>query len=182
MLFDLVDGIEVRKVTALLAAMVVVSVALAGCMPPAPPAPGLLPSIDTARDLPVSTQEFTFTDVTRGIPAFDAFPGSDIRPITTSVWYPTDRSHGPYPLVIFAPGYGVTGDFYAALLQRIASAGYVVAAPTYPILSGTPAGPSDTIDWEAKFPDTWFVTSACSWSSARGSVRPLTPTGPRPRH
>jgi Chlorophyllase enzyme len=158
----------VRKLTTLLAAILLLSIALSGCMPPAPAPPASLPPIAPARDLPVGIQQFQFTDTTRGIPAFGAFPGSAVRPITTSVWYPTDRSHGPYPLVIFAPGYDVNGDFYAALLQRIASAGYVVAAPTYPILSGYPAGPSDSIDWNEKFPDTWFVTSSLLSLSASG--------------
>ena len=40
------------------------------------------------------------------------------------------------------------------------TAGYVVAAPLYPILSGWPVGPSDTVDWEQKFPDTRFVTDS----------------------
>ena len=81
-------------------------------------------------------------------------------------------SHRPVPRAVstrdLRPGYDVTGDFYAALLQRIASAGYVVAAPTYPILSGYPAGPSDSIDWGEKFPDTWFVTSSLLFLSASG--------------
>jgi dienelactone hydrolase len=70
-----------------------------------------------------------------------------------------DRTHGPYPVVMFTHGYGVTPDFYTALLERWAHAGYVVVAPTYPILSGEPAGPSDVVGWDDTFTDTSFVLS-----------------------
>ena len=49
-------------------------------------------------------------------------------------------SHGPYPVVLFVHGYEQTADFYAPLLERWASAGYVVIGPTFPILSGIPGG------------------------------------------
>ena len=70
---------------------------------------------------------------------------------------------------MFAHGYGVTPSTYAALLSRIAQAGYVVVAPTYPILSGEPAGPSDTVGWDDLWPDTWFVTTKVLDLSASGS-------------
>ena len=150
-----------RLRSALLAA-VVGGALLAACAPPPPPPPPPPPEpitpIGTARDLPVSTATFRFVDPTRSTPAFGAYPGASTRTLTTTVWYPTERA-GPYPLVVFAHGYGVTPRFYAALLARIASAGYVVAAPTLPLLSGTPAGPTDDVDWDAKYGDLQFVTT-----------------------
>lgn len=41
-------------------------------------------------------------------------------------------ARGPFPLVVFAPGYLQCGSSYAALLQTWASAGYVVAAVEFP--------------------------------------------------
>ena len=61
--------------------------------------------------------------------------------------------------MIFAPGYGVGPGRYTPLLTRLASAGYVVAAPLLPILSGWPAGPDDVVDWPEKFRDVGFVTT-----------------------
>ncbi len=58
--------------------------------------------------------------------------------------------------MLFAHGYDVTPGFYAALLERWAAAGYVVAAPTFPILSGTPGGASH-VDYEKTFGDASFV-------------------------
>ena len=67
-----------------------------------------------------------------------------------------DKDHGPYPLVLFAHGYDVTPDFYAPLLARWAEAGYVVAAPVFPILSGSDGGASH-VDYEKTFGDASFV-------------------------
>jgi dienelactone hydrolase len=157
-----------RKITALAVALIASAVALVGCIPPPPAPPEPVAPVDRVRDLAVGLQTYNFVDSTRGIPPLGDFPGSDVRPIPTSVWYPTDKTHAPYPLVVFAHGYGVDPGYYGSLLSRIASAGYVVAAPTYPILSGWPAGPSDFLDWGEKFPDTWFATTSVLDLSATG--------------
>ncbi len=66
------------------------------------------------------------------------------RVLTTSVWYPA-AAGGPYPLIVFAHGYNVTPVSYAPLLQSWAQAGYVVAAPTFPLTnSGAPGGPDES--------------------------------------
>ena len=157
-----------RKVTTLAVALLALSITLVGCTPPPPPPPPPITPVDVLRNQAVGMQTYFFTDSTRGTPAFGGYPGSPVRDIPTSVWYPTDRSHAPYPLVVFAHGYNADPNSYAALLQAIASAGYVVAAPTYPILSGSPAGPSDFVDWQEKWPDTWFATTSVLDLSANG--------------
>jgi dienelactone hydrolase len=58
--------------------------------------------------------------------------------------------------VVFAHGWAVPPEFFAELLVRWAAAGYVVAAPAYPLLSGIPAGPSHA-DYVMSFADTTFV-------------------------
>jgi dienelactone hydrolase len=103
-------------------------------------------------------RQTTFVDTSRSTPAYGSYPGSSSRVLPTTTWYPSDGG-GPFPLVMFAHGYGTTPAAYAPLLSRIAAAGYVVAAPTYPLLSGQPAGPTDTVGWGDLAPDTWFVTS-----------------------
>jgi dienelactone hydrolase len=148
--------------------IVVLAAALSACVPPPQPPPEPVPPTSTAHDLPVASTVRWFTDTSRGIPAYGNFGGSPTRLLPTTIWYPTDRGAGPYPLVIFAPGYGVGPDAYATLLSRIASAGYVVAAPYYPILSGWPAGPDDVADWADVFPDTGFVTTSMLVLNASG--------------
>jgi predicted dienelactone hydrolase len=66
------------------------------------------------------------------------------RSLSTSVWYPAisapgggglaaDRSHAPYPLLVFSQGYDIAVSAYQTLIEDWASAGFVVAAPTYPL-------------------------------------------------
>jgi dienelactone hydrolase len=81
------------------------------------------------------------------------------RALPTTIFYPAtgrsggglvsgarpDTAFGPYPLIVFAPGFGTTPDLspYPALLARWASAGYVVAAPVFPFTSSnSPGGPN----------------------------------------
>ena len=63
------------------------------------------------------------------------------RTLPTTVWYPhakgapgsaPDRAGGPYPLLVFSQGFNAPVTTYATLLTDWASAGFVVAAPTYP--------------------------------------------------
>ncbi|HEY3671060.1 MAG TPA: hypothetical protein VGN51_09000 [Acidimicrobiia bacterium] len=142
------------------------AVVAAGCIPPPPPPPGPITPIPTGTHA-VGTRQFTFVDTSRPTPAFENYPGSSSRQLPTTVWYPTDGG-GPFPLVVFAHGYGATPSTYAPLLTRIAAAGYVVAAPRYPLLSGQPAGPTDTVGWDDLFPDTRFVTTQVLARSTSG--------------
>jgi predicted dienelactone hydrolase len=59
-------------------------------------------------------------------PAIGVSAGSDVVGATPLV------SAGPYPLVIFSPGFDIQPDAYSLLLNAWAGAGYVVAEPTYP--------------------------------------------------
>jgi dienelactone hydrolase len=137
----------------------------------------------TGRTHAVGTSALTFVDTSRPTSPNGDFGGAPTRTLPTTFWYPADgavdaapqagappdRAHGPYPLVLFAHGYDVTPDFYAPLLERWAAAGYVVAAPTFPILSGTPGGASH-VDYVETFADASFVISQVL---ALGSDQPL---------
>lgn len=55
------------------------------------------------------------------------------------------RPGGPYPLVIFGHGFAVTPTIYAPLLRAWARAGYVVAAPVFPLgNANAPGGPNES--------------------------------------
>jgi fermentation-respiration switch protein FrsA (DUF1100 family) len=55
------------------------------------------------------------------------------------------RSAGPFPLIVFGHGFAVTPRPYAALLRAWARAGYVVAAPVFPLENaGAPGGPNES--------------------------------------
>ena len=62
-------------------------------------------------------------------------PGARIRPVSAS-------GGGRYPLIVFAHGLGGSPQGYEQLLTAWAAAGYVVAAPLFPLSSSeTPGGP-----------------------------------------
>jgi len=121
-------------------------------VPPPTVSPSSVPPID--RTYGVTTTERTFVDTSRATSPNGSFGGAPSRTLVTSFWVPDEP--GTYPLVVFAHGYAVTPDFYVPMLERWAAAGYVVAAPTYPILSGIPGGASHT-DYEETFEDSSFV-------------------------
>ncbi len=64
------------------------------------------------------------------------------RALVTYVRYPLGR--GPFPLIIFGHGYTLTPAPYASLLQAWTRAGYVVAAPVFPLENAdAPGGPNE---------------------------------------
>ena len=130
--------------------------AACGPPPPPPPPPPLAPQT-VGETHTVAQVDETFIDFDRGVAPYGDFPGSAWRILPTTIWFPSS-GHGPYPLVVFAHGFATTPASYAPLLRRIAAAGYVVAAPTYPLLSGEPAGPTDTEGWVDLYADTRVVT------------------------
>jgi dienelactone hydrolase len=69
------------------------------------------------------------------------------RSLSTAIYYPAqgpptdqpvenappDTKDGPYPLILFSHGLGARGVFYQDDIKTWVSAGYVVAAPDYPL-------------------------------------------------
>lgn len=89
----------------------------------------------------------TLVDPSRPTAPNGSFPGAASRTLLTAIYYPArgtpsdkpagnapfDTSHGPYPLILFSHGVLARGVFYEGLLEKWASAGYVVVAPDYPL-------------------------------------------------
>jgi dienelactone hydrolase len=71
------------------------------------------------------------TDPTPATVASDDVPG---RSLPTTLWYPASGD-GPFPVVVFSHGMGATPGSYTTLLSSWAAAGFVVAAPTFPLTS-----------------------------------------------
>jgi predicted dienelactone hydrolase len=82
---------------------------------------------------------------------------------------PPARSAGPFPLVVFGHGFNVTPAPYARLLQAWARAGYVVAAPVFPLENAdAPGGPNEA-DLTNQPRDMSFLISRLLALSAAGS-------------
>jgi dienelactone hydrolase len=119
-------------------------VALAGA--PAPAAPGM----------PFVTRVLRLVDSSRSI----RLPGGRVvaRPVTTYVRYPGSGT-GPWPLVVFGHGYSATPGIYAHLLRAWTLAGYIVAAPLFPLGNEHAAGGPDESDIVNQPRDMSFVIS-----------------------
>jgi dienelactone hydrolase len=105
----------------------------------------------------VGERIITFVDPSRTV----RYPGEPPEPRTlvTVVRYPIagpasevdvrnappDREDGPFPLVVFGHGFAVTPATYYRLLRAWAAAGYVVAAPVFPLENAhAPGGPDES--------------------------------------
>jgi dienelactone hydrolase len=79
------------------------------------------------------------------------------RVLVTVVRYP--RGPGPFPLVVFAHGFELTPHPYARLLDTWADAGFVVAAPIFPVENANAPGGPDESDLVNEPHDLSFVIS-----------------------
>jgi dienelactone hydrolase len=98
--------------------------------------PGQTAGIGSAGAFEVGERRVTFVE-----PAHVGPAGQELGPRTllTVVWYPKARrsagsqtARGPFPLLMFAPGFMQCGSTYSDLLRAWASAGYVVAVVNFP--------------------------------------------------
>ena len=113
----------------------------------------------TAHAVGVTTE--TFVDTGRPTAANDDCKKIPSRTLPTTILYPAtgdpsadalagaapDPSGAPYPLIVFAHGYSASPQVYEPLLRHWAAAGYVVAAPQFPLSSS--ASPCGAVagDW-----------------------------------
>jgi Chlorophyllase enzyme len=103
----------------------------------------------------VGVTRCTFVDRTRNVLDYATSPPTVLdrqRTLVTEVRYPTlsrstnlseitnappARQVGGFPMIVFAHGYDVTPDTYAALLEDWTKRGFLVAAPIFPDESST---------------------------------------------
>jgi dienelactone hydrolase len=72
---------------------------------------------------------------------------------------PAAQSSGPFPVIVFGHGFAVTPALYSRLLQAWARAGYVVAAPVFPLENADAPGGPDEGDLVNQPADISFVIS-----------------------
>lgn len=105
---------------------------------------------------PVGVSTLTLVDESRPTDANRDYAGADNRALVTEVWYPAegesqwgeardaplDRSGTPYPLIIFSHGFMGVRRQSTSYTAHLASHGYVVISPDYPLSNGSaPGGP-----------------------------------------
>jgi len=109
----------------------------------------------------VGERHETYVDDSRATEANGDFSGAPDRTLETVIWYPAsgdatvsdevtesvadapiDSASGPYPLILMSHGWTANPAVYQTLGRTWASAGYVVAAPAYPLSNtNAPGGP-----------------------------------------
>lgn len=112
-------------------------------------------SSTTQRGQTLGVRVFRFVDRSRTIrlPNGRRVP----RSLETTVGYPL--TGGPHPLIVFAHGFALTPDTYKRLLRAWMSAGYVVAAPWFPLTKADAPGGPDESDLVNQPRDVSFVIS-----------------------
>jgi dienelactone hydrolase len=89
------------------------------------------------------------------------------RPVTTYLWYPpASDGNGPWPLVVFGHGFATTPFRYVRLLRAWAAAGYLVAAPVFPLGNANAPGGPDESDIVNQPRDMSFVVTRLLAASA----------------
>lgn len=107
----------------------------------------------------VAMTTIVFTDHTRPTPASNGSPALPFRTVSTLVVYPEQASgqHREFPLVVYSHGFGATAASATSTLQAIASHGYVVAVPDFPLSTPGLPGSLDLLDYPRQPGDVSFV-------------------------
>jgi dienelactone hydrolase len=124
-------------------------------------------AVSAGASVPVATTTMTFVDTTRATASWGGVAAKPSRTLVTTIWYPAQGSAGgPYPLLVFAHGLGASPQGYQRLLSDWAAAGYVVAAPLFPLSSSETPGGADGGDIGNQPGDMSFVIDQVLKASA----------------
>lgn len=93
------------------------------------------PSVAAPSSTPFVVLTETFVDPSRSTPASGSLPEIGSRTLETTIYVPAGR--GRRPLIVFAHGMSGHPDKFTKLLGVWARAGYVVAAPAFPLTNDT---------------------------------------------
>jgi dienelactone hydrolase len=104
----------------------------------------------------VRTLQVTLVDHSRPTEATASAPAQDQRALATTITYPIGVE-GPVPLVVLAHGNNGNPNRFTGLMGAWAAAGYVVAAPAFPLTSNTTPGGSSPGDVSNQPADMSFV-------------------------
>jgi dienelactone hydrolase len=138
----------------------------AGAPPPSPTTAAAPPAYG------IGVTKVTLVDPSRPGPARGSTPATPQRRLPVTVRYPvagaagageaTDAAAAPgaFPLVVFAHGFDVSADTYATLEHGLAAAGFVVAAPDFPLSSSAFPGPAVETDIVNQALDVSFVITS----------------------
>lgn len=114
--------------------------------------PSVYEDLSVSGSFLVGFTTLTLVDPDRATPANGDFPGAPSRTVITEVWYPAitsgrgtalDVDDAPYPLVVLSHGFSGFRTVSTFFTEHLASHGYLVAAPDFPLTNlNAPGGPN----------------------------------------
>ncbi len=134
----------------------------------------------------VATQTLKLVDASRPTEGMDRAPSHPSRTLKTTLWYPSTPEscelfhanpqpvldeQGPRPLVIYSHGFMSSYKEARYLTVHLASHGYIVAAPTFPLTSlGAPGKPLlvDIVNQPADL--RFLLDSILAWNREEGNL------------
>src|SRR5262249_54221309 len=117
----------------------------------------------------VGVRTLTLVDTSRPTPPRGSEPGAPERTLVTEVWYPVAHgaltpvrdaplaAGGPFPLVVDSPGLIDSREGRSYYAIALASRGYVVASPDFPVTGGRAPGNHDIRDVANQPGDVSFI-------------------------
>jgi dienelactone hydrolase len=100
--------------------------------------------------------DLTVVDTTRATPSSGEFPGAPERTIDLQVTFPVG-AEAPLPLLVFSHGLGGSPEYLRPITEAWAAAGFVVAAPFFPLSRTDAPGGPDAGDVQNQTGDVGFV-------------------------
>jgi len=117
----------------------------------------LVPTRTTASSMPTVTEQIELTDGSRALIS----EGATLAPsryLPTTIVRPSAAGH--FPLVVFVHGYNASPSEYRTFFSTIASSGYVVAAPSFPLEDPAQGHALDRNDLPQEARDVSFVITS----------------------
>jgi len=148
---DNTAAVPVALVALLLAGAVGASPAIAARCPKSVPE-RTISDFATPGPHPVGVRTVTWVDASRPTQPNGTYAGAPDRTLVTEIWYPAvtagrdatfDPSGGPYPVIIQSHGFSDFRTGESQVTSHLASRGYIVAAPDFPLSNLlAPGGPT----------------------------------------
>jgi len=123
-----------RKICSTAWVLLICGATLAACGESSDPASGSGSPTSAA----VTRSEVTFVDSTRPTARNGSYPGAPDRTLRTLIWQPS--TVGALPLFVMAHGFSGLPDRFEAIASTIANAGFIVAAPAFPLTNQNAPG------------------------------------------
>jgi pimeloyl-ACP methyl ester carboxylesterase len=131
--------------------------------------PGHPPPTPTASNLAVTETSLSLVDPSRRVISH-GIQIAPTRTLPTNIWVPL--TPGRLPLVVFAHGFDLGPDSYARFCRALASEGYLVAAPSFPLADPDRGDGLDRSDIPNEASDISFVISSLLQGPLRAHVDP----------